>query len=244
MVLEELREISRIGYKEVFFRDETFTAYKKSNWEICERMLQEGINLCWIANARVDMIDKETMMLMKKAGCHLIKFGVETGNDHILANYKKGTTTSQAVQAFRYAREVGLNTHAHIVFGGTGETSETIKKTIKFVNKLKPSTASFGILTPYPGTKLFEMVADAHPEIMDGSESNMENLHVDGFFSESVCGMRGEDLSKWIVKAYRSFYWRPSYLLERLAKISNKDEFMNMAIAGLNIFQFSLTGEK
>ena len=244
MVLEELREISRMGYQEVFFRDETFTAYKKRNWEVCEGMLREGLDLLWIANARVDMIDRETMALMKKAGCHLIKFGVETGNDHILVNYRKGTTTSQAVQAFRYAHEVGLNTHAHIVFGGPGETSETITKTIEFVKKLKPSTASFGILTPYPGTKLFEMVADTHPEIMDGSGSNMENLHVDGFYSESICGMNGEELSKWIVKAYRSFYWRPSYLFKRLTEINSRDELIALVIAGLNIFQFSLTGEK
>jgi len=244
LILEELRKISRMGYREVFFRDETFTTYKKRNWEICEGMLREGLNLSWIANARVDMIDKETMALMKKAKCHLIKFGVETGNNHILANYKKGTTTNQAEQAFRYAREVGLSTHAHIVFGGPGETSETITKTIAFVKKLRASTASFGILTPYPGTKLFEMVANAHPEIMDGSGSNMETLHVDGFFSERICGMSGEELSKWIVKAYRSFYWRPFYLFERLAKISSKDEFMSLGIAGMNIFRFSVTGEK
>jgi radical SAM superfamily enzyme YgiQ (UPF0313 family) len=114
-VVEELLEIKSMGYREVFFRDETFTAFKKRNIEICERMLSEDLKLSWIANGRVDMIDKETMALMKKAGCHMLKFGIETGNPEILKNYKKGTTCEQARKVFREAKEIGMETHAHIV---------------------------------------------------------------------------------------------------------------------------------
>ena len=243
-VLEELRVIKSQGYREVFFRDETFTAYKSRNHEICEAMVSERLGLPWIANGRADMIDKETLVLMRKAGCHLIKFGVETSSDEILANYHKGTTAEQAEQAFRWAREAGLDTHAHIIFGGPGESEETIRQTIDFAKKIKASTASFGILTPYPGTRLFEQVAKEHPEISDGSDSNMENLHTEGFYSQSVCGMPGEILSKWIVRAYRRFYWRPVYLLGRLVRIRSLDEFMSLLLAGLNIFHFSVRGQK
>ncbi len=243
-VLEELREIKRLGYREVFFRDETFTAMKKRNIEICEAMIREKMDLSWIANGRVDMIDKETMILMKRAGCHMLKFGVETGSDEILKNYKKGTTAVQAEKVFRETRETGLETHAHIVIGGPGETPETIDNTISFVKKLDPDSASFGILTPYPGTALFEMAAGKHPEILDGSDSTMLNLHTEGFFSESICGIKGEELSKAVVNAYRRFYLRPSYLLRRLKGIDSFEQFMILAIAGLNIFRFSMTGNK
>ncbi|MDD5195568.1 MAG: radical SAM protein [Candidatus Omnitrophica bacterium] len=243
-VIEELQEIKRLGYREFFFRDETFTAHKKRNIELCEMMIKKNINLSWIANARVDMIDKESLLLMKKAGCHMLKFGVETGNDKILRNYKKGTTCSQAENAFRLARSMGLSTHAHIVFGGPGENPGTINKTIAFVKRLKATTASFGILTPYPGTELFEMVAAKHSEIKDGSDSNMANLHTTGFFSETICQMKGEVLSRSVVSAYRQFYLRPNYLLERLLKINSFEELMILAVAGLNIFKFSITGEK
>jgi radical SAM superfamily enzyme YgiQ (UPF0313 family) len=162
-VLQELREIKRLGFKEVFFRDETFTAYKKRNHEICQAMLDENLGLTWIANGRVDMIDRETMGLMKKAGCHLLKFGVETGNAEILRNYRKGTTIEQARNVFADARLEGLDTHAHIVLGGPGESPETLKQTLAFVKELNPTTASFGLLTPYPGTELFRMVADMYP---------------------------------------------------------------------------------
>ena len=95
-VLEELSLLKSLGYKEIFFRDETFSAYRSRNAEICEAMIRENLDLTWIANARVNMIDKDSVLLMRQAGCHLVKFGVETGSPEILSNYKKGTTPDQA----------------------------------------------------------------------------------------------------------------------------------------------------
>lgn len=243
-VMEELREIVRIGYREVFFRDETFTVSRSRVREICEAMLSEGLDLKWIANGRVDMVDEPTMQLMKRAGCHMLKFGVETGEDEILKVYRKGATCDQAREAFRAARAAGLSTHAHIIFGGPGETQQTIDKTIRFVKSIRPTLASFGILTPYPGTSLFEMVAEKRPEIRDGSDSNMENLHVEGFYSDAICQMKGEELSRAVIKAYRRFYLRPWYLLERLFSSRSVEELMIQTIAGLNVFQFALSGRK
>jgi len=243
-VLEELEVAKSLGYREVFFRDETFTAYRKRNAEICEGMIKNNLNLKWIANGRVDMIDKDGMMLMKRAGCHMIKFGVESGSDEILRNYQKGIRTEQTINAFAMAREVGLDTHAHIVLGGPGETLETIRQTVDFTQKIQASTASFGILTPYPGTELFDRVAEQYPEIMDGSDSTMENLHTQGFFSESICGISGEELSRDIVKAYRSFYLRPGYLWERFRRIESLEELLILLTGGMSIFQFSMTGNK
>ncbi|OAN49297.1 B12-binding domain-containing radical SAM protein [Paramagnetospirillum marisnigri] len=243
-VLEEMREIKRLGYREIFFRDETFSAYKGRNFKIFEGMAAEGMDFSWIANARVDMIDEDSMRAMKKAGCHMLKFGVETGSDEMLVTYKKGTTTDQARWAFAKAREVGLDTHAHIIFGGPGESLDTIRQTIAFVKEIRPSTVTFGILTPYPGTEIFDMVAEKQPEILDGSGSNMENLHTSGFFNESLCGLSGDELSRQIVRAYREFYVRPGYLLERLSKIRSFEELMISLVAGANVMQFALTGRK
>ena len=243
-VLEELHEIRRLGYREVFFRDETFTVYKPRTMEICERMLSEQLDLTWIANGRVDMVDRETMQLMKRAGCHLLKFGVETGDDGMLRTYCKGTTSAQAEEAFRLAREIGLDTHAHIIFGGPGETTATIHKTIDFVKRLRPATASFGILTPYPGTRLFDAVARKRPEILDGSASNMANLHTTGFFCEDICDLSGDVLAKAVVQAYRRFYLRLGYLAGRVFRRKSLEEFMIQAIAGFNVILFAITGRK
>lgn len=243
-VIEEMQEIRRLGYREIFFRDETFSAYKGRNFTIYESMKREKLDFTWIANARVDMIDEESMRAMRDAGCHMLKFGVETGVDEMLIRYKKGTTTEQAEWAFRTAREIGLDTHAHIIFGGPEETLDTIRETISFVKKIRPSTATFGILTPYPGTEIFDIVAAKRPEIRDGSESTMENLHTEGFYSEALCGLSGEDLARQVVQAYREFYMRPSFLLDRLTKVKSFEELMISAVGGMNVLQFALTGRK
>ena len=243
-VLEELRQIKQMGFREVFFRDETFTAYENRNHEICEGILSENLDLAWIANARVDMVDSTSLRLMKRAGCHMVKFGVESGNDEILRNYKKGTNQAQIREAFAAAQSAGLDTHAHLVFGGPGETLETIDQTIRFVKDLNPTTASFGILTPYPGSELFDMVAREHPEIKDGTDSNMDNLHVQGFYNESLCRIEAPQLGRAVVRAYRKFYLRPTYLARRVLALRSIEEFMVLFVAGLNIFQYALTGDK
>jgi radical SAM superfamily enzyme YgiQ (UPF0313 family) len=243
-VLEEMRQIKALGYREIFFRDETFSAYKGRNYQIFEGMERGGLEFTWIANGRVDMVDEDSMRAMKKAGCHLLKFGVETGSAEMLERYKKGATLEQAEFAFRKAREIGLDTHAHIIFGGPGETRETIQETRAFLKKLRPGTATFGILTPYPGTEIFDMVAEIYPDIRDGSGSTMDNLHTEGFYSDALCSMGGAQLSQEVVGAYRQFYLRPGYLLERLSQIRSLEELTMRVIGGYSVLQFAVTGKK
>jgi len=246
-VIEEMsRDIEEFGAKEFYITDESLLSGRRHALELCEAILKKGLQekASWVCFARVDETDPDMMKLMKKAGCHMVKFGVESGSDEILKNYNKGTTAEQAVRAFGYAAKAGLETHAHIVLGGPGETPETIELTINFALKLNPTTVTFGILTPYPGTELFNRVAEKHPEIRDGSGSNMENLHTSGFFSESICGLSGDYLSAQITRAYRRFYMRPSYIFRQLRSVTSVDGFFRLAIAGSNVLQFAATGQK
>jgi len=243
-VMAEIRYLVGLGYKEIFFRDETFTAYKKRNREICEAILDQGLDLTWIANGREDMIDRDTMELMKRAGCHMIKFGVETGVQEMLDRYRKGTTIEQCRRVFAWAHEVGIDTHAHIIFGGPQESEQTINQTIRFAKEIDPTTVSFGILTPYPGTEFFDIVAEKYPEIKDGTECDMERLHTTAFYSDAVCDISPERLQKMLVKAYRRFYWRPGYILGWLKRVRSANELMRLMVAGSNILQFSITSKK
>lgn len=243
-VLKEVRYLVGLGYKEIFFRDETFTAFKSRNREICETIIREKIDVTWIANGRVDMIDEESAEFMKQAGCHMIKFGVETGDDQMLLNLKKGATVAQAREAFRICHHAGLETHAHMVLGGPGESQKTIKNTMKFLKEINPTTASFGILTPYPGTEHFKMVQEKFPEILDGTDADMEQLHTTAYFSHALCDLSHDELQKAIGKAYRSFYFRPSYIYNWLKRINNVDQFFRLVLAGMNIFMFGLYNKK
>lgn len=242
-VIEEMLLLRSMGYREIFFRDETFTVFRKRNAEICNFLIRRNADISWICNARVDRIDRESVHLMKKAGCHMIKFGVESGNQEILDNIRKGITLEQTREAFRICHEAGMDAHAHVMLACPGENRDTILRTLKFVKEIDPTTVSFGIHTPYPGTELFERVSAEHPEIMDGSDASMEKLHIQGFFNQSFTDLTQDEIERSVRRAYRSFYFRPGYLLRRLLSIRGTDELMRWVIAGSNIFSFGMNRE-
>jgi len=150
-VLELWRRHAAEGIKEIYIRDELFTCVQKRNKEICERMIEEKLDLSWICSSRVGLT-RDELALFKKAGCHYMKFGVENGDQEILDRMQKGVQLEQIRDTFRYCHEVGINTHAHFMLGCPGETQETIQKTVDLAKEIDPTTATFGVMTPYPGT--------------------------------------------------------------------------------------------
>ena len=129
---------------------------------------------------------------------------------------------------------------------GASLTAETVKasieRTIEFVKEIKPSNAAFGICTPYPGTELFDMVAEIRPEIKDGSDCDLRILHTSSFFNETFTELSAEELEEWMKIAYRRFYWRPGYLFKALTRISNLGELKRAIKGGIKTLDFSIRG--
>ncbi len=232
------------GYREIYFRDDTFFVNRQRDHEIFRQIVEKKLDVTWIANARVGMIDEETMALAKKAGCHTIKFGIESGSQAILDRIKKGYRIERAHEVFAAANRIGINTHAHTMIGNPGDTRETIDQTIEFVNALNPTTATFGLCTPYPGTPLFEELAQTHPEIRDGSASDLSNLHTEGLYNEFYCDVKREELQKLVPYAYRRFYLRSGKLCAFLRdQIRSWQDMKRVTLAGTRVLDFMLSGK-
>lgn len=243
-VIKELQYFIEKGIREVYFRDDTFFVDKERDHRICRYMIDNKMDLTWIANARVSMIDRETMQLARQAGCHLIKFGIESGSQEILDGMRKGYRIEQAYEVFRWAKETGLKTHAHVMIGNPGETPETLEQTIRYILKLSPTTASFGICTPYPGTKLFERVQQQCPEIGDGSATDLSKLHTEGLFNEYYTSLTAKELSGQVRRAYRRFYLRPFYWCTMLRwNMRSTADIKRLVIAATNLLDFIVRGE-
>ena len=242
-IIEELHIIKAAGYNEVFIRDETFTIYRERNLELCNRIIEEKLNLSWICNARVGTVDRETLRMTKKAGCHMIKVGVESGVQSILDNLHKGIKVEDTRTLFEWAHSVGIDVHAHTMLGCPGETQETIEQTIKFVSELRPTTVTYGILTPYPGTELYKELKRICPELEDGTTCDLSRLHTREFFNERFTSLDNNTLESYLTKAYRSFYLNPGTILSLLLKVRSLEEAKRLGRAGLNIFDFSVRGE-
>jgi radical SAM superfamily enzyme YgiQ (UPF0313 family) len=242
-VLGLMRYLLSKGFREVYFRDDTFFVNKRRDREIFEGILKEKLDVTWLANARVSGIDAGTMEAAGKAGCHTIKFGIESGSQAILDGMRKGYRLEQAHDIFRAARRMGMNTHAHVMLGNPGDTVKSIEDTIEFVKRLAPTTATFGICTPYPGTPLFEAVAEKHPEIKDGTSSDLSKLHVEGLFNALYCDVTGAELNRLVRRAYRSFYLRPGCLLNLAARqVRSLGDLKRCLIAGSRVLDFICRG--
>ncbi len=157
-VLDEISAVVRdFGIRDFFFQSDVFS--KSPSWtaELCEGILARGLSIRWFANSRVDCHDLATLTLMKRSGCRLLAFGVESGSDQVLKTSKKGATTAQAVETLGACKKAGIPSLTYWVFGLPGETSETIKETLAFIRLVRPDYAHFYAPTPLPGSALFTM---------------------------------------------------------------------------------------
>ncbi|MBU1632516.1 MAG: radical SAM protein [Nanoarchaeota archaeon] len=160
-VLKELEMLAHV-YKTtyVYVADETFTLFKDRAKEICDEMIKRKLNnkFIWDAETRVNCINLEVLEKMKKAGCVLIKFGIESGNPKILKNSKKGITIEQVKKAVKLAKKAKLKTEGLFILGHPNETKKTMRDTVNLAIKLNTTKVAFGIMTPYPGTEIHEIV--------------------------------------------------------------------------------------
>ncbi len=242
--LRETEYLLSAGFKEIYYRDETFSFFNARNEELCRSIIDKRLDVSWLCNIRVGTIKKDTLALMKRAGCHTIKVGVESGVQAVLDRSQKGIRLEDTRALFEWARELDLSTHAHVMLGMPGDDRETVKKTVDFVISLEPTTVDFGICTPYPGTPLFDGLVERHKELKDRMEVGWETLHVTGHLNKYFTGLTAGELEDAVSVAYRRFYIRPRYILSWLGRIARDVRSLAKVLkAGFNIILFCFLGE-
>ena len=147
--------------------DDNFFADVKRAKEIAQGILDKKLKFTWDVECRADYfrddcVNDSLLALMRKAGCRLVFVGVESGNQTILDNIHKKTSTSQIERYFDNTKKAHMDSLASVSFGFPGETKQTIVDTVNWiVDRLDPSLALFTLATPYPGTDFYQkMVQD------------------------------------------------------------------------------------
>lgn len=233
-VLDEIEEIIKVQHiKDITFWADTFTYDRKYVFDICEGIKKRGLKFRWMCNARVDKVDPEMLKIMKETGCQIISFGVESGSQKILNLVGKNITLKQIVQAFKWVRASKIESAAHIIFGLSGETPETIKETIKFVKKINPDYIQFYSAIPFPGTRF-------------GKEATEKGWVTTKNWSDYELGkniistplLPVEELAKWRRRAYLQFYLRPGYVLSKFRNFVKKpSDFLPFVKQGISFLK-------
>ncbi len=217
-IFEEVKLlVERYGLREICFYDDNFCTYKENVEAFCNLMITYAQarkkKVYWSCFSRVDWIQESTIKLMKEAGCHRIMFGVESANEAVLRNIKKNINLDQVRKVHALIRQEGIDTHATFMFGNPGETEESIKQTISFALALNPTIAQFNILAPNPGTEVYRWAKEQG--YLTSTFWQDYDLYTPILQLPTISSSL---LQKYYRKAFKSFYLRPSYILNRIIR--------------------------
>jgi radical SAM superfamily enzyme YgiQ (UPF0313 family) len=166
---------TRYGIRHICFEDDTFVTFKSRLNELCERLIGMKLDLSWSCLGRVNHVDADSLSLMQRAGCWQISYGIESGNQQILNGIRKNTTLEQIRQAIAMTRRAGIMAKGFFIVGHPGETRETLRQTEEFALELPLQDISVTMLTPFPGTEIYERAEEFGDFDRDWQQLNLLN---------------------------------------------------------------------
>jgi len=213
---------NKFGIDEFFFWSDSFTISNKHALEVADEIIKRDLKIKWVCNSRVDNINLKLLKRIKQAGCWMIGYGIESGNQQILNDCQKNVTLVQSIKAVKLAKKAGLQIAAHTIIGLPGETKETAKQTLKFLKNLNVDYAHFYCAVPFPGSKLYEEALEKGWIITnDWSRFSQADSIMD------IGTIKAKDVVRLKTKSYIGYYLRPKQIYRTLRKIKSFSEFKN-----------------
>jgi radical SAM superfamily enzyme YgiQ (UPF0313 family) len=201
------------------FKDSTFTAHRTWAREFCQAVIDSGLKIKWRCNTRANLVPQPLLELMKRAGCYVINFGVESGDTEILERIRKQVDLDEVVDAFERCRRLGIRTYATFLIGNPGETEETAQATIDFAKRIRPSLCMFFVSTAYPGTPMYEeALAQGGVEERWWAKQHFDEARNSafqvrwGWTDAGALRIPGFNSESWQRKATREWYLRPQFI--------------------------------
>lgn len=231
-VLAEIRFlVERYGVRELNIDDGTFTTRRERVMEFCDRLIREKWDLIWTCNGRVDNLDEAMLAKMRRAGCKLIRLGVESGSQRVLDRIRKGLTLGQIEDGVRMVRKSGIQALGGFMFGFPYDTRESVEQTLAFAKKLSPDQVQFSINMCYPGTSLYEYARE-NDLLLAKAFREFDMTH--GPVVKTV-DMERQDLDHILARAYREFYFRPRFFFQTLGHMTDLDEIRRVIRSAVSL---------
>lgn len=228
LVVDEIEALKRrYGTEYIFFHDETLTFDRKRTMTMLQDMIDRKLNVEWTCMTRAASLDDEVVAKMAESGCTRASLGIESGSQKILDSAKKHVDKTTLQQAFRLLDRHGIEGRGSLILGLPGETAETIRETIDFVKTLDVKVAAYNIVTPYPGTVLYDMAKaeqGIHLKSKDWKDYRRWGNAV-AYTDALTC----EDLVRWQKRATVEFYTQPkliAYYLRKWMTLKDPDYYL------------------
>jgi anaerobic magnesium-protoporphyrin IX monomethyl ester cyclase len=200
--MEMLR--NKYGYRAFEFLDDNFTLSKKRVFEFADELEKRNMtDIIWWCFARVDTIAKNEEMVkrMAEVGAYRVFLGLESINESVLNNYGKGIENDQQMQAINNLRKYGIGIHGSFIIGDLNETKEMVMQTINWAKKINPEFGQFSLLTPFPGTQLYEDM-EKENKLLHKDWRLYDALHP----TIKLNNISPVEAQKLIINSYKKFY--------------------------------------
>lgn len=181
-IVDEITYWHSRGFKQISVLDDNFTLNRERVLKICDLVCSKDfkdIELNCNNGIRADRVDREILSAMRRAGFKYFAFGIESGNEQVLRNIKKGEDLGVIEEALRTAIELDFTITLFFIIGSPGEDMAKVKETIALAKKYPVFDARFYNLIPFPATELYEWVKENNYFIIDSEEYLNNNSHWD-----------------------------------------------------------------
>lgn len=209
--------IKNYEVREIHISDDNFTLRRDHVEDFCEELKKRGIRIPWQCpnGVRIDTLDFKLLKKMKEAGCYALGLGIESGNKDILKKVKKSLDLDVVKRVLFDMKEAGISSYGFFILGLPGETHRTIKDTIDFALKSPFDRVWFNILTPYPGSQIFDEMLKIHKfsfeeipwDVLDGNNEFV-----------SFGKLSSSEIEKYQKIAIRRFYLRPKIFINVISQ--------------------------
>ncbi|PIP21490.1 MAG: hypothetical protein COX39_02765 [Candidatus Nealsonbacteria bacterium CG23_combo_of_CG06-09_8_20_14_all_40_13] len=216
-ILAEWEElIKKYQAKEMAIVDDSFSANPFQVIHLCDELIKRKLVIPWSCpiGIRVDTITEELILRMKKAGCYRVALGIESGSERMLKIIGKKINLNQVREAVKICQKVGIQTMGFFVLGNPGETEKSLEETINLAQNLNLDFAQFTVATPFPGTRLYQMVKN---KLLISNWDEYGAYEGRVYFETRQ--MSAQILRAKQKEAYRRFYLRPRYFWQALRRV-------------------------
>jgi len=222
-ILAEIAEcVQRHGIRNFLFRSDLFTANPAWVRSLCEGILDRALDIQWGCNSRVDTLDEPTLRLMKRAGCWIIAFGVESGDQASLDRMQKRARVEAAKPALDLCRRVGVKSSVYILMGLPWDTRHSIEANMRYAREIDPDYLEIFYVYPFPGAKLYDLAVDEGllaPGAIPAAAYDAPAMPTHALGLDELRRLRR--------KAMRDFYLRPKVIWRALAGARSPRELAN-----------------
>jgi anaerobic magnesium-protoporphyrin IX monomethyl ester cyclase len=167
----------------IWFADDIFALSPRWTYAFADAVAASSAQVPFKMQSRCDLMTRETVEALRRAGCAEVWMGAESGSQRILDAMTKGTRVEQVYEARENLRRHGVRACFFLQFGYPGETWTEIEQTIRMVRKAAPDDIGVSVSYPLPGTKFHEMVVNQMGAKANWSESGDLSMMFQGAYS-------------------------------------------------------------